>query len=88
MPLRQQVVAVDKRVDDQLAQMGQAVDRFGVTTTWIGAGICGFLGTYRIDLAIEMYARSPSSPLLPKLNSAPKNGSMTMQSRCENKSLR
>ena len=31
--LPQQVAAVDKRVDDQLAQVGQAVDRFSVQTT-------------------------------------------------------
>lgn len=34
--LRQQVAAVDKRVDDQLAQVGQAVDRYGVVSAWIG----------------------------------------------------
>lgn len=34
--LRQQVAAVDKRVDDQLAQVGQAVDRYGVASAWIG----------------------------------------------------
>ena len=34
--LRQQVAAVDKRVDDQLAQVGQAVDRYGVMATWTG----------------------------------------------------
>lgn len=37
--LRQQVAAVDKRVDDQLAQVGQAVDRYGVASAWIGIAI-------------------------------------------------
>lgn len=48
--LRQQVAAVDKRVDDQLAQVGQAVDRFSVQSAWTGILITvllvfgGFLG--------------------------------------------
>ena len=37
--LRQQVAAVDKRVDDQLAQVGQGVDRFATTTAWLGIAI-------------------------------------------------
>lgn len=48
--LRQQVAAVDKRVDDQLAQVGQAVDRFSAQSAWTGILITvllifgGFLG--------------------------------------------
>ncbi|RAR72681.1 hypothetical protein AX018_10791, partial [Paracidovorax anthurii] len=48
--LRQQVAAVDKRVDDQLTGAGQAIDRYGVVTTWTGLVITallvlgGFLG--------------------------------------------
>lgn len=37
--LRQQIAAVDKRVDDQLTQVGQGVDRFGVVISAIGTGI-------------------------------------------------
>ncbi len=48
--VRQQISAVDKRVDDQLAQLGQSVDRFGILMTVLGVGITvllvlgGFLG--------------------------------------------
>ena len=48
--VRQQINAVDKRVDDQLAQLGQSVDRFGVVAALLSAGITvllvlvGFLG--------------------------------------------
>lgn len=48
--LRQQIAAVDKRVDDQLTQVGQGVDRFGVLISLLGLGITallvlgGFLG--------------------------------------------
>lgn len=51
--LRQQIAAVDKRVDDQLAQLGQSVDRFGVVISAVGIVITvllvfgGFIG-YRI----------------------------------------
>jgi tetratricopeptide (TPR) repeat protein len=34
--VRQQIAAVDKRVDDQLAQLGQSVDRFGIVITLLG----------------------------------------------------
>lgn len=34
--VRQQITAVDKRVDDQLTQKGQAVDRFGVVVAGFG----------------------------------------------------
>ena len=48
--LRQQIAAVDKRVDDQFAQLGQSVDRFGTQITVLGVVITvllvlgGFLG--------------------------------------------
>ncbi|MBO9679244.1 MAG: hypothetical protein J7556_13470 [Acidovorax sp.] len=48
--VRQQITAVDKRVDDQLAQLGQSIDRFGILTTLLSVGITillvlgGFLG--------------------------------------------
>ncbi|MGX5664045.1 hypothetical protein, partial [Diaphorobacter nitroreducens] len=48
--VRQQITAVDKRIDDQLAQLGQSVDRFGILTTLLSVGITvllvlgGFLG--------------------------------------------
>lgn len=48
--VRQQISAVDKRVDDQLAQLGQSVDRFGILISMLGVGITallvlgGFLG--------------------------------------------
>lgn len=48
--LRQQIAAVDKRVDDQLTQVGQAVDRFGVLVAVLGVVVTvllvfgGFLG--------------------------------------------
>ena len=48
--LRQQITAVDKRIDDQLTQVGQAVDRFGVLVAVLGVVITvvlvlgGFLG--------------------------------------------
>lgn len=35
--LRQQLAAVDKRVDDQLTVTGQAIDRYGVATTWVSS---------------------------------------------------
>lgn len=37
--VRQQIAAVDKRVDDQLTQLGQSVDRFGIVITVLGVGI-------------------------------------------------
>ncbi len=40
--LRQQVAAVDKRVDDQLGQTAQAVDRFSTQTAWIGVATAIF----------------------------------------------
>jgi len=48
--VRQQITAVDKRVDDQLAQLGQSIDRFGTLTTLLSVVITvllvlgGFLG--------------------------------------------
>lgn len=48
--LRQQIAAVDKRVDDQLTQVGQGVDRFGVLISVLGVVVTvllvfgGFLG--------------------------------------------
>ena len=48
--IRQQITAVDKRVDDQLAQLGQSIDRFGILITVLGVAITillvlgGFLG--------------------------------------------
>jgi hypothetical protein len=48
--VRQQITAVDKRVDDQLTQLGQSVDRLGILITILGVGITvllvlgGFLG--------------------------------------------
>ncbi|MCE1194473.1 MAG: tetratricopeptide repeat protein [Acidovorax sp.] len=48
--VRQQITAVDKRVDDQLAQIGQSIDRFGIVATLLSIGITillvlgGFLG--------------------------------------------
>ncbi|WP_027477903.1 hypothetical protein, partial [Curvibacter gracilis] len=48
--VRQQITAVDKRVDDQLAQLGQSTDRFGLLITLLSVGITvllvlgGFLG--------------------------------------------
>lgn len=37
--VRQQIAAVDKRVDDQLAQLGQSVDRFGMVISVLGIAI-------------------------------------------------
>jgi len=48
--VRQQITAVDKRVDDQLAQLGQSIDRFGTLSTLLSILITillvlvGFLG--------------------------------------------
>lgn len=48
--VRQQIASVDKRVDDQLAQLGQSVDRFGIVIGVLGVGVTvllvfgGFLG--------------------------------------------
>lgn len=48
--VRQQIAAVDKRVDDQLAQLGQSLDRFGIAIAVLGLVITvllvlgGFLG--------------------------------------------
>ncbi|WP_175135358.1 tetratricopeptide repeat protein [Achromobacter pulmonis] len=48
--VRQQITAVDKRVDDQLAQVGQSIDRFGILTALLSLCITvllvfgGFLG--------------------------------------------